>query len=55
MRKKIFATTDEEMQEFEEKYNLEDGGMSGTYPDHHWYYDDENEVDVYFKREEGEI
>jgi len=50
--KEIFATTIDEMEDLEMEYDLEDCGMSGRYPSHHWYQDDEAEVAVYFKLEE---
>lgn len=46
--KEIFATW-EEFEDLEVKYNLEDCGMSGRYPDHHWYKDDESGIAVYVK------
>ena len=47
--REIFVTTLEELEEMECEYNLEDCGMSGLYPDHHWMQDDEAEVAVYVK------
>ena len=50
--KKIFITDLEELQEKECKYNLEDCGMSGDYPDYHWLQDDDADVAIYYKLEE---
>lgn len=52
MDKNIFTTTIEELQESEEKYNLEDCGMSGLFIGWHWFCDNEKDVNVYFRLED---
>ena len=49
MRKEFFVESEEEMENYEVEYNLEDGGMSGLHDGWHWFYDDNAEIDVYFK------
>ena len=46
--KEIFCTW-EELESLEEKYDLEDCGMSGRYNGYHWYQDDEREIAIYVK------
>lgn len=47
MRKEIFVTTIEEIEELKCKYNLDDCGMSGRYDGWHWLSGEE--IDVYYK------
>lgn len=47
--KQIFVTDLEQLQELEERYNLEDCGMSGQHYGWHWLQDDEARIAVYFK------
>lgn len=47
--KELFVKDLESLEELEYKYNLEDCGMSGQYYGWHWYCDDEEEVNAYFK------
>ena len=46
--KEYFANSIEELEELQVQFNLEDYGMSGKYPDHHWLQDDEAGVAVYY-------
>lgn len=52
MSKNIFTTTLNELQEFEEKYKLEDCGMSGVYIGWRRYCGSEIDVNVYFRLED---
>lgn len=47
---KMFCKSELEFLEMERQYNLEDCGMSGLYPDYHWYQDANANVAVYIKR-----
>lgn len=47
--REIFVENAGELEELEVKFNLEDNGMSGQYPEYHWLQDDEAEVAVYYK------
>lgn len=51
MKKRVFVTTIDELEELMCQYDLEDCGMSGKYFGWHWYsyFDEEILVDVYFK------
>ena len=43
---KIFCETDEKFCEIQRKYDLEDCGISGLYPEYHWYRDRNANVEV---------
>lgn len=44
---KIFCETERKFEEMQRRYNLEDCGMSGLYPEYHWYQDANANVAVY--------
>lgn len=44
---KIFCETEEKFREIQRRYDLEDCGVSGLYPEYHWYQDSNANVAVY--------
>lgn len=44
---KIFCENDRKFEEMKRIYDLEDCGMSGLYPEYHWYQDANANVAVY--------
>ena len=44
---KIFCETEEKFFEIQRRYDLEDCGISGLYPEYHWYQDSNANVAVY--------
>jgi len=44
---KIFCETKERFLEMQRRYDLEDCGISGLYPEYHWYQDSNANVAVY--------
>ena len=44
---KIFCETEEKFCEMQRRYDLEDCGISGLYPEYHWYQDSNANVAVY--------
>lgn len=47
---KIFCETEEKFFEIQRRYDLEDCGISGLYPEYHWYQDSNANVAVYRRR-----
>lgn len=47
---KIFCETEEKFCEMQRRYDLEDCGVSGLYPEYHWYQDANANVTVYRRR-----
>lgn len=45
----------EDFEDLSIKYNLEDCGMSGTYPGYHWFVDDETKINIYIVQGEHEM
>lgn len=46
---KIFCETKERFLEMQRRYDLEDCGISGLYPEYHWYQDSNANVAVYMR------
>lgn len=47
---KIFCETEEKFCEIQRRYDLEDCGISGLYPEYHWYQDSNANVAVYRRK-----
>ena len=47
---KIFCETEEKFCEMQRRYDLEDCGVSGLYPEYHWYQDSNANVAVYRRK-----
>ena len=47
---KIFCETKERFLEMQRRYDLEDCGISGLYPEYHWYQDSNANVAVYRRK-----